>query len=70
MLFFCCADIQKEKEGGKKEKKKKSGGITQRVKVIIGINEVNLLLVCQCQYLELVEGGGENKKLNREKRAD
>lgn len=25
---------------------------TQRVKVIIGINEVNLLLVCQCQYLE------------------
>lgn len=33
----------------------KGGGITQWVKVI-RINEVNLLFVCQCQYLELVEG--------------
>lgn len=35
-------------------RRRKSGGITQWVKVIIRINEVNLLLVCQRQYLELV----------------
>lgn len=48
-LFLLCRFEKKRK------KKEESGGITQWVKVIIRINEVNLLLVCQCQYLELVE---------------
>lgn len=57
MLLFCRykKKRRKRRREGQKEKEKKSGGITQWVKVIIGINEVNLLLVCQCQYLELVE---------------
>lgn len=38
----------------KKKKKKESQGVTQWVKVI-RINEVNLSLVCQRQYFELVE---------------
>lgn len=63
--FFVVQTLKRRKQ------RRKSGGITQWVKVIIGINEVNLLLVCQCQYLELVkEEEGEKKKLNREKRAE
>lgn len=42
---FCCVD---------KKKKEESQGVTQWVKVI-RINEVNLSLVCQRQYFELVE---------------
>lgn len=38
------------------------GGTTWWVKVIIRINEVNLLLVCQCQYLELVEEKESRRK--------
>lgn len=54
LLFFLLCRFKKEEE-----EEKNSGGITQWVKVIIRINEVNLLLVCQCQYLELA---GEGRK--------
>lgn len=56
---FCCID-KKEKR-----KKKESQGITQWVKVI-RINEVNLSLVCQRQYFELVE----KEKIERELLSD
>lgn len=50
----------------KKEKKKKeSQSVTQWVKVI-RINEVNLSLVCQRQYFELVE----KEKIERELLSD
>lgn len=52
---FCCADLKKNKKRRRNKRRNKCGGITQWVKVIIWVNEVNLLLVCQCGYLELVE---------------